>query len=157
MMKRGRIIVCILAAVWGVSLFAGLGLRSRTKTNQELLTAAYRGDVAGIRALLARGADVNVRNREGHTPLWEAAYAGRAEAARLLLDRGADANARDENGMTPLMWAVCGGYADTVRVLLERGADVNARSRFGLTAMSCVKGQSRREVADLLKKAGARP
>ena len=39
------------------------------KLNDELLAAAEKGDAAAVRALLAKGADVNVHGAAGDTPL----------------------------------------------------------------------------------------
>ena len=43
-----------------------------------------------MRALLEAGADADVRQQGGFTPLLAAAHADDAELARLLLDHGAD-------------------------------------------------------------------
>ncbi|KAL4436550.1 hypothetical protein ABPG75_003689 [Micractinium tetrahymenae] len=52
-------------------------------------------------ALLDGHADVNVRGREGDTPLHVAVAFGQREAVQLLLDRGADASLRNDEGLTP--------------------------------------------------------
>eukprot|EP00976_Prorocentrum_cordatum_P019824 401839-Prorocentrum_minimum.AAC.1 len=51
--------------------------------------------------LLAVGADVNSRNREGMTPLHLAAREGHAKLAQLLIDHGADPSTADHEGCTP--------------------------------------------------------
>ena len=38
--------------------------------------AAFAGDIAAIKALLADGANVNAKNEDGWTPLHDAAFAG---------------------------------------------------------------------------------
>src|SRR5689334_12301561 len=70
-----------------------------------LMLAAGRGDVALIREALKRGADVNVTEEPGTTPL----------------DWG-------QGGMTPLLWAADCGHAGAVRELLAHGAEVDART-----------------------------
>ena len=50
--------------------------------------------VAGVKALLAKGANVNAADEEGHTALIFAAFNGRAETVKLLLAAGADPNAK---------------------------------------------------------------
>ncbi len=52
--------------------------------------------------LIAAGADLNARQKDGKTALHYAAQYGPAEALRLLLAAGADATLRDANGQTPL-------------------------------------------------------
>eukprot|EP00959_Pyramimonas_sp_CCMP1952_P111071 2323584-Pyramimonas_sp.AAC.1 len=51
--------------------------------------------------LLAVGADVNSRNREGMTALHLAAREGHAKLAQLLIDHGADPSTADHEGCTP--------------------------------------------------------
>ena len=89
-----------------------------------LMFAAFYGDVALIRELLAHGADVNARTDGGTTALMWAA--SDAEKARALIDRGADVNARSADGRTALMIAAgTQGATAAVKLLLDRGADVN--------------------------------
>lgn len=45
-----------------------------------------------IDMLLEYGSDANVKNREGHTPLFEAINSGRIEIVTSLLDHGANPN-----------------------------------------------------------------
>jgi hypothetical protein len=55
-----------------------------------------------IQTLIARGADVNLADQRGNTPLMLASPKVDAEAIRLLLDAGADVNAENAQGMTAL-------------------------------------------------------
>ncbi|MEO2018734.1 MAG: acyltransferase family protein [Fuerstiella sp.] len=66
-----------------------------------LSTAAAHGNVAAIELLIANGADVNARSRDGATPLHAAAMYGRAEAARVLIQHGAGGRAKNRIGETP--------------------------------------------------------
>ena len=56
-----------------------------------------------IRELLERGADPNVRNFRGETPLHRAAIRNPdLDVSRTLIGAGADVDAQDEKGATPL-------------------------------------------------------
>jgi ankyrin repeat protein len=90
-------------------------------------------------SLLAAGAEVNVANAAGHTPLL-LLLGARADAgaacdedvvlAQLerLLSRGATPDAREERrGFGPLHFAALHGLGKAVRVLLAAGADPDAR------------------------------
>jgi ankyrin repeat protein len=55
--------------------------------------------------LLAKGANPNVKNKVGGTPLMWAAVYGNEAAARMLLEHGADASLKDEDGVTAAGWA----------------------------------------------------
>jgi ankyrin repeat protein len=81
--------------------------------------------------MLEGGADVNVRNKYGKTPLHYAAKSGTPENITALLEAGADVNARDMDGWTPLYYAAEFGTPENITALLEVGADVNARDEGG--------------------------
>jgi ankyrin repeat protein len=55
-----------------------------------------------IKLLIANGADPNLHDDNGLTPLMALTTYGNMEAARVLLDAGAQANAKDNEGMTAL-------------------------------------------------------
>lgn len=60
--------------------------------------AALNVDSGPLQALLAAGAKVNVRDKNGATPLHMAAFATRTEHAKLLLRAGADPYLRTDAG-----------------------------------------------------------
>ncbi len=67
---------------------------------------AQRGLTNGVACLLANGADPNVTDDKGQTPLHFIAQKGVGKnQAALLIEHGADLNARDDNGQTPLDYA----------------------------------------------------
>jgi ankyrin repeat protein len=90
-----------------VLLLPLLGTDARLQSpslDTQLLTAAGRGDVAGVADLLDKGADINAENWRGASPLCSASEHGYVDVVKLLLDRGADVNARDlEWGRTSLI------------------------------------------------------
>ena len=58
-----------------------------------------------MRALIKAGADVNVRNSNGDTPLLESCFFGKKGAIKVLLAAGADVNAKDKHGKRPIQIA----------------------------------------------------
>jgi ankyrin repeat protein len=67
--------------------------------------ATWKGHEGVVDLLLGAGANVNVKNNNGHwgtTPLHAAAHANHARIASLLIEHGADPNAKDLSGQTPI-------------------------------------------------------
>lgn len=104
-----------------------------------LLIVTARRDLVWIRFMLSRGADANVANREGLTPLLQAAQLGFAEGAQTLLAGGARVNASGPSGETPLHIAVQRRDLAMVRLLIAAGADPDLQDN--------ITGQSPRDHA----------
>jgi ankyrin repeat protein len=103
-----------------------------------LMLAALLPDTRLLRALIAKGADVN-RASGGLTPLLAAtrdSWHGRAEAVMTLLTNGANPLAADADGNTPLHGAVRSGEPNVAAMLLDAGATVDALNKHGETPLS---------------------
>ena len=53
-----------------------------------------------VKLLVSNGADVNIANNNGDTPLIDAAYLGKLENLRYLLANGADVSLKNNQGKT---------------------------------------------------------
>lgn len=92
-----------------------------------LIDAAYAGQAAAARVLLAHGARIDDTDDRGGTALTTAAAEAHSAVVRLLLAHGADPDpARDDDadepGGTALSLAVHNGHADVARLLRRAGA-----------------------------------
>ena len=79
------------------------------------------------RLLVNSGANVNVTDNEGSTPLHAAARSGYRDIAELLLESGASLDVRNKIQQTPLHVACGNGRLDVSRFLIDRGSDMNCR------------------------------
>jgi len=98
-----------------------------------LFLATARGHLAVMRFLLDAGADPDIPDHIGVTPLMGACYEDRVDAAALLLARGANVNARTAEQATPLMFAAMYGRRALVDLYLASGADRWATDHRGHT------------------------
>ncbi len=96
--------------------------------HESALSFAIRGnsDKAMIQLLLDAGADPNLPDKEGRTPLMFAAEKGKRFIVDLLLDNGAKVDQRDKKGQTALWHAALNGKSKTCQALLAAGADPGA-------------------------------
>ena len=107
-------------------------------------------------ALIAAGAEIDIRGKYHSTPLHSIAASGQTEAAEVLLGHGAHIEAKDASGRTPLHRAANSGQKNMAGLLIINGADINAGDASGLTPLNIAVDSdwapknSRKEVAELL-------
>src|SRR5580692_12368643 len=104
-----------LAAVVLVATACGLTGTLANAQSNDLVTAAQRGDLPAVNALLRSGVDVNASRTvsDPTTALVAASEQDHLEVVQALLAANADVNARagrGEDGMTALMLASVQGH-----------------------------------------------
>jgi ankyrin repeat protein len=112
--------------------------------------AVKSGNVALVRRLIDAGADPDVAEEVGITPLMLAARTGNVAMAELLLEKGADPNRRDDAGATALYWAIKESHRNLVERLVARGADAD-NVITGHSAIAVAVGAEQAEIAELLR------
>ena len=123
--------------------------------------AGLNGHADTVRVLVAElGADVNVRNSIGNTPMHFAALEGQSELIRVFEMLGTDVGEEDSYEITPLHYSAANGHANTARVLVvELGAcadettrvDVNVRNIVSNTLVHLAELKGHREVIRVLQ------
>jgi ankyrin repeat protein len=150
-----------------------------------LMTVARTGNVTAVKALVAHGADLNVKEKlRGQTALMWAVAQRHPEVVRALIEGGADIRARskvrtqvlnvggdgnnaltsanppepidvDLGGYTPLLFAAMQGDLESARLLTAAGADANDVSPSGTTALVVAAHSGHGAVGRLLLEQGA--
>ncbi len=96
---------------------------------------AFDGEKNILGYLVEQGANVNLADRFGRTPLSIACSMGSMRVVKHLVEQGADINRENQHGQTPLLEACQCNHEDIVKYLVERGADVNVADEFGKTPL----------------------
>jgi ankyrin repeat protein len=128
--------------------------------------AAERGNPEIVSLLLQHGADPNLTDNSGETPLYE--IVGKPPGERrlrcmaLLIEAGTDLASQDKSSQSILKKAIANGFPEYVAQLVKAGAPVNQPDRAGYTPLhsACLRGDDGKEaveVVEILLKAGADP
>ncbi|XP_048249040.1 serine/threonine-protein phosphatase 6 regulatory ankyrin repeat subunit A-like [Haliotis rufescens] len=119
--------------------------------------ACYSGLVELVKFVLSeKMADVNSRGEGYRTPVMAAAWYGHREVVELLIREGADVSLVDSDSDNILHWACEGGDVEMVKfVLSQEMADINSRGKESRTPVMEASLYKRREVVELLVRAGA--
>jgi ankyrin repeat protein len=116
-------------------------------------------DLRLLRALIARGANVNHALEGGLTPLVAAtrdSYGGRPDAVMTLLANGADPRCADADGNTPLHHAARCAEPEVAALLIDGGGEPDAVNAEGLTPLGVACAGRHWAVGEFLLDRGAR-
>jgi hypothetical protein len=110
----------------------GVGAGEKDAFDNSLLLSAARCGASNIAALLiAEGADIKAKSREGRTPFQLAVEAGDVATAKLLLSKGAEMGGLNELGYNLMQVAAQSGSSASIRVAHELGFDVSKPAKPG--------------------------
>jgi hypothetical protein len=114
------------------------------------------GTREGVDRLLAQGAQVNVIDEYGYTPLIHATVLNKADIVAKLLKLNAMPNIADTTGATALLWAVDNSNVEICKMLLQAGANPNVYNASGQPALFYPLVRKNRELTQLLLDKGAK-
>lgn len=103
------------------------------------------------RAMIGRGANVNLSNADNQKPLHWAAWNNQLFMMSLLIKHGADIDARDGAGSTALMLAAEHGQKEAVLLLLEKNANRKLRNKAHETAEDIAGEKGFQEIVAILR------
>ena len=144
---------------------ANSDIRTTKNDSTALHYAAWKGNYAVAKVLLAAGVDVNAQNNAKKSPAHFAALTGRENILQLFLGDSEkttsvesiakglhsrhmdgliavkiDLNSIDENGYTPLMLATSKGFEEVAHHIIQCGADINLKNGSSHTALDIASG-----------------
>lgn len=147
-------IVSYLLTTDGARLVNAVNMDGRTPLHQAL--SYNKQDLA--RKMLEAGADPNMPDGRGLTPLRIAAQQWNAngDIVLLLIHHGADVNRKTQKAeSTALHQALEVNNMTVIRILLEHDADVNAKDQLEYTPLMLAVTRSMSSAVELLLQAGA--
>jgi ankyrin repeat protein len=114
--------------------------------------AAFLGCVDAARELIEKGADVNLKDKGGMTPVENAIVKGHVEMVQLLLSKGAKLTKDDG----PIFYAVANDQTQMVKFLLDKDlGDLKQTNHSGLTPLELARKVSDTEMVTFLQSQGA--
>jgi hypothetical protein len=147
--------------------------------NDDLLSAARKGDLAAVKALCEKGAAIETTTPYGQTPLYVAAMNGHDDVVQFLIDKGANVDVKDTFYHASLLgFTLDRKHYAIAKMLIAKGGNADDQlpevvdaENADLVAAVLAKGKVSQEaldkayettlekkqtaMADLLKKAGA--
>ncbi len=157
---------CISIAILIISVSIVSCFRPATP-DDDLASGILLGDIAAVQQALDRGANVTKVYHDGSTPLMYACREFKNIHGEAGADVAVDVKADFSNSETSMDAQVRNAHSshssrnvkgnpEIVKLLIARGANVNAKDKEGQTALSLAIRNNLPEIAEILKKAGAK-
>lgn len=135
--------------------------RDITTGESALHIVVARRDMSWLQFLIAKGANVNIRDNKGVTPLVLAVRLNFLEGVELLIAKGARVDEANSAGETPLITAVHNKNVALMRILLKAGANPDRADNSGRSARDYAAldgtGNLTGEIQAAVKPAAAKP
>lgn len=112
-MKKVRLLLILLAFIFLFAdlLFAGI--------NEDLIKSSAKNDTELAKLSIEKGADINLQDKNGYTPLMIASNFGHIDIVTLLVKNGADVKIQAINGETALSLAEKKGHEKVINFLKD--------------------------------------
>ncbi|HWK41137.1 MAG TPA: ankyrin repeat domain-containing protein [Croceibacterium sp.] len=130
--------------------------RDLTSGRTGLHIAVARRDATWVNYLAQAGANTNIADNRGVTPIMLASQLGWMEGVQALIGHGAQVDVPNSAGETPLISAVHRRDTQMMRVMLRAGADPDRTDNSGRSARDYARldGRDSLTLAEIEKNAG---
>jgi ankyrin repeat protein len=120
------------------------------RIDEELVEAAQKNNLPEVRRLLSIGANIEVKDYDGWTPLIDASVSGRVQLVVELLKHGAHTEAENSDGWTALHLACSKGHLAVVTELVSGGANILVANHNGSLPIHCAVSYGKSAVSKYL-------
>lgn len=109
-------------------------------------------DEKQIELLIEKGANLNLKNKIGYTPLIQSITQKKINQAKFLITKEADLQVNDNKDASPLHWAAFYGLEEVVDLLMAKGAKVNIQTGTGFKRWTPLHDAASAGSATIIKK-----
>jgi uncharacterized protein len=99
------------------------------------MKACREANIFIVNELISLNVDLNVKNVDGNSALWNACFGNSYECFEALVKAGIDIDSQNVNNVTSLMYCASAGKDDFVELLLNHNAETNLVSLDGFNAL----------------------
>ncbi len=128
----------------------GVDPNAKNDTGQTPLHATQ--DLAILEKLILSGADVNMADGDGRTPIFNKEI----ELIKALVEAGADIHHKSNKGNTLIIWYSYSGYLEGIQYVVSLGADVSIINVDGQTAYDIAETFAHFKLLDYFQSIGAK-
>ena len=130
-----------------------LSIAEQNALNRGLVEAARRDKKRTVKALIARGADLNGQPGVDGAAVHAAAAVGHTKMVNLILKEGAAINAKGPRDITALQLAAVEGHSAVVDLLLAKGTPVDTSSGLHGTALMAATSRAKLKLVRIFNQA----
>ena len=123
-----------------------------------VLVACLKNSKDSLEVLIKNRASLDVKSKDGVTPLIFAAANNGVEVMKYLLEVNPklDLDASADSTYNALLFAALNGAKEAVEFLISKGADIEYETKSGKTALMLATSKNKKEIVEILKKNGAK-
>jgi Ankyrin repeats (many copies) len=111
-------------------------MAKRLDPDLDVSWQAYLNDYHAVVALIEAGADIELKDRDGRTPLINAVSVDYyLPLIEYLLEKGANINAQDKAGWSALHFCAQDNKIELAEFLIKNGATVDIKDQYGATPL----------------------
>ncbi|XP_041346726.1 ankyrin repeat, PH and SEC7 domain containing protein secG-like, partial [Gigantopelta aegis] len=119
------------------------------------MLAAKKGHKDVVLILTQKGANLELVNKVGSTPVMLAAKKGHKDIVLILTQKGANLEVVNKEGSTPVMLAAKKGHKDIVLILTQKGANLEVVNKVGSTPVMLAAKKGHKDIVLILTQKGA--
>ncbi|EAY18222.1 hypothetical protein TVAG_122880 [Trichomonas vaginalis G3] len=97
--------------------------------------ASFKGNLKLIQYLVSCGCNIEMKDKNGNTPLIIACSSGHLEVVKYFISIGANKETKTKSGNTPLIMASFKGHIEIVKYLILMGVNKESKNNYGNTPL----------------------